>query len=116
MVSNKEQLITDTEGNKLGVILPITKYYALLDQLKLLDEFKDYLNRHIPTNEAITKMSIEEQLALGEYILKIINSQRDKSLSKAEVIEDIKEGIKEVRLHNQGEIILQNADGFLNEL
>jgi hypothetical protein len=45
-----------------------------------------------------------------------INKINGKKRSKAEFIESLKQSLKEVELHRQGKIKLQEANDFFNEL
>lgn len=58
MVDNKTQFITDGSGNKIAAILPIKKYYQIIEELedkediRLFDEAQNDNDEGIPIDEA----------------------------------------------------------------
>ena len=63
----KEKYITDSEGNRLGVLLGIEEYQHLLDELEELDAIRAYDvakqsdNEAIPFEQAIREIESQRQ-------------------------------------------------------
>ncbi len=64
----KTQFITDTKGNKISVILPISDYEKMLDDLEELEDIKAYdlakerKSDPVPFDQAVKEL---EQLRKG---------------------------------------------------
>ena len=58
MIDTKTQFVTDDKGNKVAVILPILKYYQIIEDLenindnRLYDEAKNDKDEGLPIDEA----------------------------------------------------------------
>ena len=57
----KTQFVTDDHGEKLAVILPIKKYYRMLEDLEEMEDIKLYDE---------VKARQEETIPFGEYLKK----------------------------------------------
>jgi hypothetical protein len=63
----KTQFITDKNGEKIGVILPIKKYQQILEELEMLedqrlyDEVKSLNEPAIPFEKAIKKLDAKRK-------------------------------------------------------
>ncbi len=57
----KTQFVTDDHGEKLAVILPIKKYYQMLEDLEEMEDIRLYDE---------VKARQEEAIPLGEYLKK----------------------------------------------
>ena len=61
--------------------------------------------------EAIRQLPKKEKVKLREIL-----SEDDNTLTKAEVVEKIKEGLDDVRLHKEGRIKLESLEDFLSNV
>ena len=57
----KTQFVTDDRGEKLAVILPIKKYYKMLDELEEIEDIRLYDE---------VKARQEESISFSEYLSK----------------------------------------------
>jgi hypothetical protein len=67
MITVHPQYITDKEGNKISVVLPIKEYESMLEELeemediKLYDEAKTLNEPSVPIDEAFRLIEAENQ-------------------------------------------------------
>ncbi|WP_082270788.1 hypothetical protein [Leptospira interrogans] len=139
------QFFVDEKGEKASALLPIEEYNAILNNAHKLEEFNVLLLYYIMTSFQNAGKPLEEFQKAVEKILKSrdfiqhsVNSEYQKIIfkvleeiysqgfnfsesdeeepTKEEILEGIKQGMKEVTLARAGKLKLKSAKELLDEL
>ncbi|EMJ52943.1 hypothetical protein LEP1GSC083_2909 [Leptospira interrogans serovar Pyrogenes str. L0374] len=139
------QFLIDDKGEKSSALLPIEEYNTMLENAQELEKINALLWHYITSLfhetgkfSQIFQKAVQKTLKSTDFIESSFNLEDQKILLKAfrefsqefdfssepdekeptkkEILDGIKQGLKEVELHRQGKLKLKSAKELLDEL